>query len=112
MKRVLVLALVVAQASCSFTFVRGPSTDVPAPMVDDCTTSRAWPITDLVFAALFVAGGIGAIVEAKGSSASSKHSATAAISMLPFGIGFVVSSLVGFKRVGDCRDLSVPVEPL
>ena len=106
------LALLLALTSCSFTLVRGPDSAIVPPMVDtECTTSRAWPITDLVVAGLFVASGIAAIIEAN-SSRASKHSATAAISMLPFGIGFAVSSLVGFNRVGDCRDQSMPIEPL
>lgn len=105
------LAFLLALASCSFTLVHGPNPDVLPPKVDDCTTSRAWPITDLVFTALFVAGGIGAIIEANSGKSTSKHGATAAISMLPFGVGFAVSSLVGFKRVGECRDAEMPVEP-
>jgi hypothetical protein len=98
------LVFLLALGGCSFTLVHGPNADVLPPMVDDCTTSRAWPITDLVFAALFVAGGVGAIIEARSSSSGSKHGATAAISMLPFGIGFAMSSLVGFNRVGKCRE--------
>jgi len=105
------LAILLALTGCSFTLVHGPDSETPPMMVDDCTTSRAWPITDLVFTALFVAGGVGAIIEANTSSTASKHGATAAISMLPFGLGFAISSLVGFNRVGKCRDAQVPVEP-
>jgi hypothetical protein len=105
MTRVIVaLAFVVAHGGCSFKFVHGPNTEGPVPIADDCTTSRAWPITDLVFAALLVAGGIGAIIEANESSSAGKHGAAAAISMLPFGLGFAIASVVGFDRVGNCRD--------
>lgn len=101
--------LALASSGCSLVLVKGPTQEPIGTIDEDCTTSRAWPIVDLVWAGLLLAGGIGAIAEA--SSTKNRHSAEAAVTMLPTGVTFAIVALLGFQRVGKCRDQRAPTMP-
>jgi hypothetical protein len=96
------VTLALATTACSFLAVHGPGDPKPTEPIE-CTTSRAWPIADVVWAGVFVAAGVGALIEGR-SQKRSGHNAEAAITMVPAGLLFVVSAMLGFDRVGDCRD--------
>ncbi|MEJ7601921.1 MAG: hypothetical protein WKG01_28760 [Kofleriaceae bacterium] len=103
MRSATLLALM-ALGGCSLAFVRGPTMDGPTPVADGCSTSRVWPITDLVLALWSVAGGLGAIVEAADPKSNTDNTAQALIGVIPTSIAFGVSSVIGFARVGSCHD--------
>jgi hypothetical protein len=94
--------LALAVTACSFLAVHGPGDPKPTEPIE-CTTSRAWPIADLAWAGVLVAAGIGALVEGY-TQKRPGHNGEAVISMVPASLLFVVSAMVGFDRVGDCRD--------
>lgn len=100
--RTLAAALALAVTGCSLLAVHGPGdTTHPGPI--ECTTSRAWPITDLVWAGVMAAAGAGALAE--GASGRSRHGTVeAALGMGAMSLLFVISSLVGFGRIDECRD--------
>ena len=105
--------MAVALAGCSVLGVQGPNEPAPGepPMVDaECTTSRALPIADLVGALLFVGGGLLTLVEARAGKGNS-HSGMTFLMSVPTGLGFAVSSIIGFDRTGSCRGQAQP-EPV
>ena len=108
MKRVVASLTVLAFAGCSFLAVNGPEIapgTMPGPGESiDCTDSRLVPIVDIVVATVLLLGGIGALIEAQSGSAGSRHSGEAALALVPTGILFAISAVVGFGRVGDCKN--------
>ena len=102
MQRVVASLIVIAFAGCSFLTVNGPN--MP-PLGDpvDCTESRIAPIVDVTLATLLLLGGVSAFIDSR-SADGRPQAGEAAAAFLAVALAFGASSLVGFKRVGDCRD--------
>ena len=102
MKRALVIALC---SGCSLVMTKGPSGDPRA--YPSCTTSITWPIVDVVFSVAFTSALVGAATEDDQMSNLDEGKANKAskitTSALLTGLS-VVGAVVGFRRVGACRD--------
>lgn len=107
------VAMLCALAGCSLLAVKGPSTPGPTGIDEDCTTSRAWPIVDVSMAVLLVGGAVAALVDVRSSAPSGRSvdRAQGALSMILPGIAYAISAVVGFQRVGECRDQRAIVQP-
>jgi hypothetical protein len=100
--RPVAVLLVLALTGCSFLAVHGPG-DRSLGQPIECTTSRAWPIADLAWAAVFLASGTAAVIEGY-TRDRLRGNFEVALGTGVASLAFVVSSMVGFGRISECRD--------
>jgi hypothetical protein len=103
-----VLGLILSCSGCSFLFVRGKPANVealPPSEPVECTTSKASPILDTVFAGLEVARTGYALSRTDSDYSGSQLTRGADIGL---GVGFVAlfasSAIYGYVKTGSCAD--------
>jgi hypothetical protein len=98
--RVALAATLVGSGGCSPLFVEAPPTEHARLRYFDCTSSRAAPILDTVFASLY---GISGVMIATDSSAYHDRTLVASLAFaLAAGLG--VSAVHGFSTTSECRE--------
>jgi len=103
-----ILGLILSCTGCSFLFVRGKPANVeamPPSEPVECTTSKASPILDTVFAGLEVARTGYALSRTDSDYSGSQLTRGADIGL---GVGFVAlfasSAIYGYVKTGSCAD--------
>jgi hypothetical protein len=97
----LLMMLILATTGCSLAFVKGPPDGHQGMTGFTCTESRAIPIFETIWAALFIGVGIGSMNEPESEAGydESKHAGT----WIGVGMPIGASALVGFHRTSRCR---------
>jgi hypothetical protein len=111
MKQWIVGATSIALAGCSFVFVHAPDSSAPANVYPECTSSKTWPIIDVVVAGVYAAAAVSAIqreddpMPAPGSDETKSRLSPRAAAALSLGFAALAGAggFVGFRRVGACR---------
>lgn len=98
--RLALCALVVSTGGCSYVFVDGPPKNHAQLPYFECSSSKAWPVLDVVLAASLGVGASAAFAD-RGSSSSDTSEAVIAAAEAAL---FAVSALTGYQRVGECRE--------
>ena len=98
--RLALCALVVSAGGCSYVFVDGPPKNHAQLPYFECSSSKAWPVLDVVLAASLGVGASAAFVDRGSSSGDSSEAVIAAAEAALFAI----SALTGYQRVGECRE--------
>lgn len=96
---------VLSQSACSFLFVQGPPANHAEDPAFDCTTSRGWPVFDVIWAGL---NGLGA-ASAAGEDASTTtqpEDGPSRDQVVLIGLGWLVvsgiSAIYGFNKTAEC----------
>jgi len=94
--------LALAGGGCSYAFVDGPPANHARVPYFECSSSKAWPVADVVLAATLGIGAAGAFAD-DGAGSGSKDT-TEALLMAAEAAVFAVSALSGYQKVADCRE--------
>jgi hypothetical protein len=96
--------LILATTGCSFVFVNGPPRGHEEMAEFTCTENRAMPFIDAIWAGLFVAAGLGALLDPEQEGWGEPTSEQLAAASFVIGVPFGVSAIVGNRRVNECLD--------
>lgn len=97
--RLALCAVVLTAGGCSYVFVDGPPKNHAQMPYFQCSSSKAWPVLDTVFAASLAIGTVGALAD----GGSSQDTAGAVI-VAAEAAAFALSALGGFQKVEACQE--------
>src|ERR1700759_730290 len=97
----IMIAALTAQPGCSFLFVNGPPDNHAKLPTWDCSDSNAWPVVDVIWAAL---NGIGAASASGGDqTTNAQGDMVSSSTVVAVGVAWLVvsgvSAIYGFKKV-------------
>jgi len=98
--RLALCGLVLTGGGCSYVFVDGPPKNHAQLPYFECSSSKAWPVLDVVLAASLGVGASATFVDHGSSSGDTSEAVIAAAEAALF----AVSALTGYQRVGECRE--------